>query len=98
LRAHGIPDVTPRCIPGIPAAVYVDMCIGHRLNSSNVLGDERLPGGATEYSSSGERVASVEEVQFEGNDRCPRYDTGAPLCLGGKVISLYSMKINDTRN
>ncbi|KYN27843.1 hypothetical protein ALC57_02908, partial [Trachymyrmex cornetzi] len=45
LRAHGIPDVTPRCIPGIPAVVYVDMCIGHRLNSSNVLGDEGLPGG-----------------------------------------------------
>ncbi|KYQ54568.1 hypothetical protein ALC60_06592 [Trachymyrmex zeteki] len=45
LRAHGIPDVTPRCIPGIPAAVCVDMCIGHRLNSSNVLRDEGLPGG-----------------------------------------------------
>ncbi|TGZ48068.1 hypothetical protein DBV15_11542 [Temnothorax longispinosus] len=44
LRAHGIPDVTPRCIPSIPAAVYVDMCIGHRLNSSNVLGDEGLRG------------------------------------------------------
>lgn len=48
LRAHGIPDVTPRCIPSIPAVVYVDMCIGrigHRLNSSNVLGDEELRGG-----------------------------------------------------
>ncbi|EGI69435.1 hypothetical protein G5I_01725 [Acromyrmex echinatior] len=45
LRAHGIPDVTPRCIPGIPAVVYVDMCIDHRLNSSNVLGNEELPGG-----------------------------------------------------
>lgn len=72
LRAHGIPDVTPRCIPGIPAAVYVDMCIGHRLNSSSVLGDEGLRGGQGEYSSSGERVGIGRgEVHFEENDRFP---------------------------